>query len=87
VPSVVAKLSLGNGIAYFYSFDWKPGQEAPDWSLAGLDFATGKQVLKVPTGRGSAWDNNWSEIAIAPNGDLYVGSPRGMIQVRKKPPA
>jgi sugar lactone lactonase YvrE len=87
VPSVVAKLSLGNGIAYFYSFDWKPGQDAPDWSLAGLDFATGKQVLKVPTGRGSAWDNNWSEIAIAPNGDLYVGSPRGMIQVRKKPPA
>lgn len=84
VPSVVGKLSAGNGIAYFYSFDRSAGGD-PDWSLAGLDFKTGRQVLKVPTGRGKAWDNNWSAIAIAPDGDLYVGTSRGLVQVRNPP--
>lgn len=83
VPSVVGKLSVGNGIAYFYSFDQK-GDAEPEWSLAGLDFKTGKQVLKVPTGRGKPWDNNWSAIAIAPDGTLYVGVSRGLVQVRQK---
>ena len=83
VPSVVAKLSAANGIAYYYSFD-ENGTDTPDWSVVGLDFATGKQVLKIPTGRGKAYDNNWSAIAIAPDGDLYVGTTRGLVQVRER---
>lgn len=81
VPSVVAKLSQANGVAYYYSFDPAPGG-GQDWSVVGLDFRTGKQVLKVPTGRGSAFDNNWASLSIAPNGDLYVGVKRGLLQVR-----
>ena len=82
-PSVVAKLSAATGIAYYYSFDPAPG-ETQDWSVVGLDFQTGKQVLKVPTGRGRAYDNNWASLAIAPDGTLYVGTTRGLVQVRAR---
>lgn len=81
VPSVVAKLSQANGIAYYYSVDPAP-DGGQDWSVVGLDFRTGKQVLKIPTGRGRAFDNNWASLSIAPNGDLYVGVQRGLLQVR-----
>lgn len=80
-PSVVAKLSAGNGIAYFYSFD-QTGRREPDWSVIGLDFRTGKQVLKVPTGQGQAYDNNWASLSISPDGSLYVGTRGGLVQVR-----
>lgn len=83
VPSVVAKLSVAAGIAYYYSFDPAPGGRQ-DWSIVGLDFNTGKQILKIPTGRGRAYDNNWASLAIAPDGKLYVGTTRGLIQVRSR---
>lgn len=81
VPSSVAKLSTRNGIAYYYSFDLNP-QGTQDWAVVGLDFNTGKQVIKIPTGRGKVFDNNWSSMSIAPDGALYVGTTRGMIQIR-----
>lgn len=81
VPSSVAKLSTRNGIAYYYSFDLTP-QGTQDWSVVGLDFNTGKQVIKIPTGQGKVFDNNWSSMSIAPDGALYVGTTRGMIQIR-----
>ncbi|NNC39041.1 MAG: hypothetical protein EX271_09250 [Acidimicrobiales bacterium] len=80
VPSVVPKLSLGNGIAYFYSFDLLDNGDRL-WSLVGLDFETGKEVIRVPTGTGEAYNNNWASIAIAPNGDTYVGTRRGILKV------
>jgi len=47
VPSVVPKLSLGNGIAYFYSFDLLENGDRL-WSLVGLDFETlGSAPAKV----------------------------------------
>lgn len=85
-PSVVPKLSAQNGIAYFYSFDLakdKEGKDVPDWAIVGLDFRTGKQVVKIPTGRGKPFDNNWSSTSIAPNGDFYVGVTQGFVQVRR----
>jgi hypothetical protein len=88
VPSVVPKLSAGNGIAYFYSFDavkGADGKATQDWSIVGLDFKTGKQVIKIPTGRGRAFDNNWASMSIAPNGDFYAGMTGGLVQVRAKP--
>lgn len=84
VPSVVAKLSAATGIAYYYSFDPAP-DDTQDWSIVGLDFQTGKQVIKIPTGRGRGYDNNWASLAIAPDGKLYVGTTRGLVQVRPKP--
>jgi hypothetical protein len=87
VPSVVPKLSAENGIAYFYSFDLAKaadGQMTQDWSIVGLDFQTGKQVIKIPTGRGRKYDNNWASMSIAPNGDFYAGMTGGLVQVRQK---
>lgn len=86
-PSVVAKLSAGNGIAYYYSYSVgkdAEGQQVPDWALVGLDFRTGREVLRVPTGRGKAWDNNWASLSIAPDGTLYGGATQGVWQVRVK---
>lgn len=83
VPSVVPKLSLGNGIAYFYSFDLLENGDRL-WSLVGLDFETGKEVVRIPTGTGEAFNNNWASIAIAPNGDTWVGTRQGVLKVREK---
>ena len=87
VPSVVPKLSAANGIAYFYSFDLAKGadgQTTQDWSVVGLDFKTGKTVIKIPTGRGRSFDNNWASMSIAPNGDFYAGMTGGFVQVRSR---
>jgi hypothetical protein len=87
VPSVVPKLSAANGIAYFYSFDLvngADGKQTQDWSIVGLDFKTGKRVIKIPTGRGRKFDNNWASMSIAPNGDFYAGMTGGLVQVRQR---
>ena len=86
-PSVVPKLSAASGIAYFYSFDLvkdADGKETQDWAIVGLDFRTGKQVIKIPTGRGRGFDNNWASMAIAPDGSFYAGVTGGLVQVRTK---
>ena len=85
VPSVVPKLSAASGIAYFYSFDLvtdADGNPTQQWSIVGLDFKTGKQVIKIPTGVGKPFDNNWASMSIAPNGDFYAGMLGGLVQVR-----
>lgn len=87
VPSVVPKLSAANGIAYFYSFDLAKaanGKMTQDWSIVGLDFQTGRPVIKIPTGRGRKYDNNWASMSIAPNGDFYAGMTGGLVQVRQR---
>ena len=82
VPSVVPKLSLGNGIAYFYTFELLDNGDRL-WSLVGLDFETGKEVVRFPTGTGIGYNNNWASIAIAPNGDTYIGTRQGIVQIRE----
>jgi hypothetical protein len=87
VPSVVGKLSAANGIAYYYSFDLAKdaaGKQTQDWSIVGLDFKNGKQVVRIPTGRGRAFDNNWASLSIGPDGSLYAGMTGGVVQVREK---
>ncbi len=87
VPSVVPKLSAASGIAYFYTFDPAPdpdGRPDQNWSIVGLDFRTGRQIIKIPTGRGKAFDNNWASMSIAPNGDFYAGMLGGLVQVRRR---
>lgn len=72
--------SLGNGISYFYSFDLLENGDRL-WSLVGLDFETGEEAICVPTGTGEGFNNNRASIAIAPNGDTYIGTRHGLIQV------
>lgn len=87
VPSVVSKLSAASGIAYFYSFELAKdadGKPTQDWSIVGLDFRTGKQVMKIPTGRGKSFDNNWASMSIGPDSSFYAGVTGGLVQVRAK---
>ena len=84
-PSSVAKLAAGNGLAYFYTFDLAKdgaGRQVIDWSLVGLDFKTGKVAVRIPTGRGKGFDNNWSSLSLSPQGELYAGTTGGLVQVR-----
>jgi len=89
-PSVVPKLAARSGIAWFYSFSPardSAGKPTQDWALVGLDFRTGREVARMPTGQGRHFDNNWSSISLAPDGTLYIGTTQGLVQVRRKPVA
>jgi len=79
--SVVPKLSLANGLAYFYTFDPQPGGENA-WYFTALDFVTGRTVFKILTGAGLEFDNNWAPITLAPDGTAYVGTSVGIVAIR-----
>lgn len=83
VPSVVPKLSLANGLVYFVSFDEVASGRV--WSLVGLDFRDGKIRHKIPLGTGKAFNNNWSSIALSPQGQFYVGTRQGFVQITSAP--
>jgi hypothetical protein len=82
--TVVAKLSLANGLVYLYT-------KAPDaprftdaYYLTAVDFETGATVFKVLTGTGVGYDNHWAPITLGPDGTAYVGVLRGLIAVRDR---
>lgn len=79
-PSVVPKLSLGNGLAYFYTFE-RQAEDKITWHLTALDFATGKTAFKILVGTGKSFDNNWSPITLAPDGTAYIGTFKGIVAV------
>lgn len=82
-PSSVPKLSLANGVAYFYTY--QQNGEIIDWFLTGLDFASGQTVVKIYTGSGPSYDNNWSPITLAPDGTAYVGTSKGIVAIWDQP--
>ena len=77
-PSSVPKLSLNSGVAYFYTYEHRE-DGINDWFLLGLDYRTGETVVKLYTGSGKDYDNNWSPITLAPDGTAYVGTSRGIV--------
>jgi hypothetical protein len=77
-PSVVPKLSVGNGLLYFYTFEPQADGENA-WYLMALDFASGQTRFKALSGVGQAFDNNWSPITLAPDGTAYVGTFGGLV--------
>jgi hypothetical protein len=80
-PSTVPKLSAANGLIYLYTFE--PQDDGDNaWYLTALEFATGSTVFKVRTGAGSAFDNNWAPISLAPDGSALVGVMGGLVVVR-----
>jgi hypothetical protein len=85
VPSVVSKISLANGLVYTYAYD--PGPASP-WYWTALDYRTGRVVYQVLAGNGLGYNNNYSGLAISPNGTEYVGTLAGIILMRDgaKPP-
>ena len=79
-PSVVPKLSRGNGMLYLYS----PTQQAPGvdaWYLTVVDWRTGKTVARIHTGDGPPYDNAWAPITLGPHGYAYISCFGGLISV------
>ncbi len=85
-PSVVAKLSTTNGLAYFYTYQPQASGENA-WYLTAVDFHTGKTRFKILTGVGRNYDNNWAPITLGPDGTAYIGTTKGIVAVWDAPAA
>ena len=77
-PSVVPKLSLRNGLAYFYT---KPAGLPERWYLTAVSFRTGKTVWRKLVGTGFDFNNNYAGLAISPRRVLYLGVLGGTVRV------
>jgi hypothetical protein len=82
-PTVVSKLSLGNGLVYTYTKD--PGPADP-WYWSALDFRTGRVVFKRLAGSNPSplFNNNYAGIAISPRGTSYLGVIGGVVAMRDR---
>jgi hypothetical protein len=80
-PSVVAKLSLGNGLVYTYTKPKQP-DNADGWYLTAVDWQTGKTVYKRLAGEGLGFNNNYAPVSIGPDGTAYVGVLGGLVGLR-----
>jgi hypothetical protein len=79
-PTVVSKLSLGNGLIYAYTKD--PGNNDP-WYWTAIDFGTGRTVFKQVAGTGNlGYNNNYAGLAIGPNGTAYLGVIGGIVALK-----
>jgi hypothetical protein len=84
-PSVVPKLSLGNGLVYTYTKD--PQADGTDaWYLTAIDFRTGKTVYKRLGGEGLGHNNNYAPVIIGKTGNLYLGVLGGLVMIRDRVP-
>ena len=77
-PSVVPKLSLRNGLAYFYT---KPAGLPERWYLTAVSFRTGKTVWRKLVGTGFGFNNNYAGLAISPRRVFYLGVLGGTVRV------
>jgi hypothetical protein len=92
--SSTPKLSLNNGLIYIYTMKWlrrpkptgKPAERKGEWqwSLIGVDFATGETVYEQPVFKGPQkqdHDNGWGTLTLGPNSTAYLGMWRGVIRI------
>jgi hypothetical protein len=79
-PSVVAKVSLGNGLLYTYTKDPAPSPTDDPWYLTAIDVRTGTTVFKVLGGTGLGYNNNYAPVSIGPDGVAYVGVLGGLVR-------
>lgn len=82
-PSVVPKISSENGLLYIYNYQFQ-GDGRVAWYFTALDIATGKTQYQVLTGVGQNFDNNWSPITLSPDGSAYVGTGKGLVQIKDR---
>jgi hypothetical protein len=80
-PSVVPKLSLGNGLVYTYT---KPARDdgTDAWYFTAIDFRKGTTVYKRLAGTGLGFNNNYAPVSIGPDGTAYVGALGGLVLLR-----
>jgi len=79
-PSVVAKVSLGNGLLYTYTKDPAPQATDDPWYLTAIDARSGATVFKVLSGTGLGYNNNYAPVTIGPDGVAYVGVLGGLVR-------
>ena len=79
-PSVVAKVSLGNGLLYTYTKDPAPSSTDDPWYLTAIDARSGATVFKVLAGTGLGFNNNYAPVSIGRDGALYVGVLGGLVR-------
>lgn len=92
-PSVVPKLSTGNGLVYIYTPKFMDPNGSGDttmneiaWYFTALDFATGETEFQVLTSTGNEWNNHYAPISIGPDGTAYMGTLRGLISIKDGSP-
>lgn len=85
-PTTVPKMSLGNGLVYFYTK--YPREDMIDaWYFTAVDFETGDTVWRVLTGTGLGYNNNYAPITIGPQGGTaYIGTLNGLVLIRDTEP-
>jgi hypothetical protein len=81
-PSVVPKLSLGNGLVYTYT---KPADASGTdaWYLTAIDFRDGRTIFKRLAGTGLGFNNNFAPVSIGPDGTAYVGALGGLVRLHQ----
>jgi hypothetical protein len=78
-PSVVPKLSLGNGLVYTYTKPPQANREDP-WYLTALDYRTGATVYRRLAADGLGHNNNFAPVTLGPDGTAYVGVLGGIVR-------
>jgi hypothetical protein len=81
-PSVVSKLSRGNGLLYTYTHQEVASGMQDEWYLTAIDFRTGRTAYKVYVGGGPVYDNAFLPVTIGPDRSAYVGLLGSLIAVR-----
>ena len=80
-PTVVPKLSTASGLIYTYIAPTDPtGVNA--WYWAAIDARNGKEVWRTYSGSGLTFNNNYSGLAIGPDGTAYLGAIGGLLALR-----
>ncbi|MBJ7457717.1 MAG: hypothetical protein JHD02_00870 [Thermoleophilaceae bacterium] len=79
-PSAVPKVSTATGLIYTYT---KPARNdlLNAWYFTAIDFCTGETKFRRLAGTGSLYNNNFSPVTLAPDGDAYVGVIGGLVRI------
>ena len=81
-PTVVPKLSLGNGLVYVYTNPPNQANGGDGWYLTAIDFRNGRTVYRKLAGEGLGFNNNYAPVTIGPDGTAYVGTLGGLVALR-----
>ena len=85
-PTVVPKVSLGNGLLYVYTNPPNQTNGGDGWYLTAIDIRTGRTVYKQLSGEGLGFNNNYAPVTIGPDGTAYVGVLGGLVAMRDSTP-
>lgn len=72
IPNGIPTMSTNSGLVY------GQGQRNGAWGLEGLDFATGKQVLRVPASPGLDSNSIYAATEVGPGGAIWQGTAGGI---------